>query len=79
MEPGMNGLETYKQIIQMHLGQRAALTSGFSRTDLVAQAQALGVGFYLKKPYVLESLAKCIHAELHKTRTPEQGLNIDRP
>ena len=79
MKPGIGGLETYKRIVAMHPGQRAVLTSGYSRNDQVAQTQALGAGYYLKKPYMLESLAKYIHAELQKTPKPQQRLNGDRP
>lgn len=82
MEPGINGLETYKRIVQMHPGQRAVIASGYSRSDRVAQAQTLGAGRYLKKPFVLEDLAKCIHGELRRNREPAPpvpGGALERP
>lgn len=72
MDPGINGLETFKQIIAIHPGQRAIINSGYSKNDQVSQALALGAGHYLKKPYVLEDLAKCIYKELRKRHKPVQ-------
>ena len=72
MDPGINGLETCRQVLRMHPGQRVVLTSGHSPTDQVSQAQALGAGYYLKKPYMLEALATCIQAELRQTGDPKQ-------
>jgi len=54
MPPGMDGLETYKQVKAIRPGQRAIISSGFSETDRVKEAQSLGVGQYIKKPYTLE-------------------------
>ncbi|MCP4155068.1 MAG: PAS domain-containing protein, partial [bacterium] len=50
MDPGIDGLETYKQILEIHPGQKAIITSGFSETDHVYEAQMLGAGAYIKKP-----------------------------
>ena len=56
MEPGMDGLETYRKIIEIHPGQKAVIASGFSETDRVKAAQKIGAGEYLKKPYTLEKM-----------------------
>jgi len=56
MEPGMDGLETYRQILKLHPGQNAIIASGYSETDRVKETQMLGAGQYLKKPYTLEKL-----------------------
>jgi PAS domain S-box-containing protein len=66
MDPGMDGLETYKRIIELHPGQRAIIASGFSETARVNKAQELGAGQYLKKPYTLEKLGMAIRHELQK-------------
>lgn len=44
MEPGMDGLDTYKKILEFHPGQKAVIASGFSETDRVKEAQKLGTG-----------------------------------
>ncbi len=67
MEPGMDGLETYRQILQMHPKQKAIITSGYSETERVKEAQKLGAGAYVRKPYHLEILAYAIRDELAKS------------
>lgn len=66
MEPGIDGLETYKRILKLHPGQKAIITSGFSETDRVKEAQELGAGAYVKKPYMLEKIGMAIKKELKK-------------
>jgi len=66
MEPGLDGLETYKKIIERHPGQRAIIASGFSETDRVKAAQLLGAGAYIKKPYLLEKIGVAVRDELDK-------------
>ena len=66
MEPGIDGLETYKRILKLHPGQKAIITSGFSETDRVKEAQELGAGAYVKKPYMLEKIGMAIKKELEK-------------
>jgi CheY-like chemotaxis protein len=64
MDPGMDGLETYQAIQAIRPGQKAIIVSGYSETDRVKAAQALGAGAYLKKPYVLETLGMAVRTEL---------------
>jgi DNA-binding NtrC family response regulator len=67
MDPGIDGLETYKRIIETHPGQKVIITSGFSETVRMKKAMELGAGSYLKKPYTLEKIGMSIKAELKKT------------
>ena len=64
MDKGMDGLDTYKEIIKIHPGQKAIITSGFSETDRVREMQQLGAGQYLKKPYTIVNIGKVIKATL---------------
>ena len=66
MDPGMDGLDTYKKILEIHPRQRAIIVSGFSESDRVHTAQNLGAGAYVKKPYVLEKLGLAVRLELDK-------------
>jgi YesN/AraC family two-component response regulator len=66
MEPGMNGLETFLKILEIHPKQKAILVSGFSETDHVRKAQKLGAGAYIKKPYVMETIGLVIRDELKR-------------
>jgi two-component system, cell cycle sensor histidine kinase and response regulator CckA len=64
MPKGMNGCETYEQIINIHPKQKAIIISGFSETKDVKAAQRLGAGEYIKKPYSSEQIAMAVIKEL---------------
>jgi PAS domain S-box-containing protein len=66
MRPGIDGLETYKRILTLHPGQKAIIASGFSETERVKEAQQLGAGAYIRKPYSIERLGLTIRKELVK-------------
>jgi two-component system cell cycle sensor histidine kinase/response regulator CckA len=61
---GMDGLETYREILKRHPGQKAIIASGFAETARVKEAQRLGAGAYIKKPYVIATLGRAIKEEL---------------
>jgi len=66
MEPGIDGYETYKRILEIHPEQKTVIASGFSETERVKAAQKLGAGSYIKKPYLLNKIAKAIRNELDR-------------
>ncbi len=66
MEPGMDGLDTYRKILELRPGQKALIASGYSETDRVKGAQRLGAGTYLKKPYTVETVAVAVRRELDR-------------
>ncbi|MBW2444119.1 MAG: response regulator, partial [Deltaproteobacteria bacterium] len=66
MEPGIDGLETYKKILELHPGQKSIIASGYSESARVKEAQLLGAGAYVKKPYLLEKIGRAIRAELDR-------------
>ena len=66
MEPGIDGLETYKKILEIHPGQKSIIASGYSESARVKEAQLLGAGAYIKKPYLLEKIGRAIRAELDR-------------
>ncbi len=66
MDPGMDGLDTYKGILAICPDQKTIVVSGFSESDRVHDAQALGAGAYVKKPYVKENLGLAVKKELEK-------------
>jgi PAS domain S-box-containing protein len=66
MDPGMDGLDTYRSILEIHQQQKAIIVSGFSETDRVSTAQALGAGAYVRKPYVIEKLGLAVKNELDR-------------
>ena len=64
MDPGMDGLDTYRSILEIHPKQKAIIVSGFSESDRVHAAQSLGAGTYVRKPYVIEKLGLAVRTEL---------------
>lgn len=66
MEPGMDGLDTYRRVLEIFPKQKAIILSGFSETERVHAAQALGAGACVKKPYVLEKLGMAVKKELDR-------------
>lgn len=65
MEPGMNGRETFEQVIRMHPGQKALIVSGFSESEDVKQALAMGAGGFVHKPYTIAKLGQSVYQELN--------------
>ena len=66
MEPGMDGLDTYKKILEINPDQKAIITSGYSETDRVKEAQKLGATSYVKKPYLLKKIGQVVKTELDR-------------
>ena len=69
MDPGIDGLETYRQILQVNAEQRAIIASGYSETERVREALSLGAGKYIKKPYTLEKLGLAVRTALANPNT----------
>ena len=67
MDPGMDGLDTYRSILEINPKQKAIIVSGFSETDRVRTAQTLGAGAYVRKPYVIEKLGLAVKKELERS------------
>ena len=66
MAPGMDGLETYKRILEIHPEQKAIIASGFYETPRVKEAIKAGAGAYVKKPYLIEKIGIAVKTELKK-------------
>jgi CheY-like chemotaxis protein len=64
MDPGMDGLDTYRSVLEIRPKQKAIIVSGFSESDRVHAAQTLGAGAYVRKPYVKEKLGLAVRKEL---------------
>jgi DNA-binding NtrC family response regulator len=66
MDPGIDGLDTYKKILEIHPNQKAIIASGYSETERVKEAQRLGATSYVKKPYLMDKIGQVVKAELNK-------------
>jgi CheY-like chemotaxis protein len=67
MDPGMDGLDTYKSVLEIYPQQKAIIVSGFSETERVKAAKALGAGAYVRKPYIKEKLGLAVRNELGRS------------
>lgn len=66
MPPGIDGLETYQQVIAIYPGQKAIIASGYSESERVHEAQRLGVAAYVRKPYSIDTIGLAIKSELER-------------
>jgi signal transduction histidine kinase len=60
MDPGLNGRETYEEILKLYPEQKAIIVSGFSESDDVKAALQLGAGGFMKKPYSLDRFGRLV-------------------
>ncbi len=64
MDPGIDGLETYRRILSFKPHQKAIIASGYSESRRVKKALRLGAGAYVRKPYTVEKIARALRDEL---------------
>jgi CheY-like chemotaxis protein len=64
MESGINGRETYEQIIKLHPGQKAIIASGFSESEDIKATLQLGADSFIKKPYSMDQLGRAVKEAL---------------
>ncbi len=70
MDPGMDGLNTYRKIIESRAEQKTLIVSGYSETERILEAQRLGAGAFLKKPFTLDKLGQAVKNELKGANQP---------
>jgi len=66
MDPGIDGMETYRRILEINPGQKAVIASGFSETDRVHKTQEMGAGAFIRKPYILEKIGLAVRDALDR-------------
>lgn len=64
LEPGCDGLDVYRQMMEAFPGQKCVLLSGCGETDRVREAIRMGCGRLITKPYTFQSLGRAIRDEL---------------
>lgn len=67
MDPGIDGLDTYRKIIKLRPRQEAIITSGFSETERVKECQRLGAGQFIQKPYTFEKIGMAVKNAINST------------
>ncbi|MBA3037366.1 MAG: response regulator, partial [Desulfobacterium sp.] len=66
MDTGIDGLDTYRKILEVNPAQKAIIASGFSETYRVKETLRIGAGAYIKKPYTIEKIGVAVKLELSK-------------
>ncbi len=66
MPGGIDGAETYEQILAFHPGQKAVIVSGYAESERVQHAIGLGAGAFVRKPLTMKSLALAVRRELDR-------------
>ncbi len=66
MDPGIDGLETYKRIHAIRPAQKTMIVSGTPGTERISEGLRLGVGQYIRKPYTMEKIGLALRQELDR-------------
>ncbi|MGD0210210.1 MAG: response regulator [Desulfomonilia bacterium] len=64
MNPGIDGLETYKRVLEINPSLKAVIASGYSETDRVKEAMKMGAVSYIKKPYLFQKIGVAVKEAL---------------
>ena len=72
MEPGMDGLDTYHEVLKLRPAQKAIITSGHAESQRVRKAQGLGAGAFVRKPFFMDTIAGAVRAELDRGMSPRR-------
>jgi len=70
MPDGIDGTETFRQIINMYPNQKAIIISGYAESSRVEKARQLGIEMYIRKPLTIKLLASCLRKILDKKMVP---------
>jgi signal transduction histidine kinase/ActR/RegA family two-component response regulator len=79
MDPGIDGLDTYRRIREIRPGQKAVIASGYAETDRVKSARELGAGAYVRKPYTLEKIGLALRTEIAGRRADPHPEAVSFP
>ena len=60
LQEGMDGLDIYKEVLKIHPDQKTIISSGYSASGRVLEAQELGAGEYIRKPYSFLTIGKAV-------------------
>ena len=66
MPDGIDGAETYGQILEFSPNQKAIILSGFSGSDRVLEAQKMGAGAFVRKSVTKSIIAAAVRKEIDR-------------
>ena len=68
MEGDIDGYQLYRKILDINPGQPALVVSGFSKSEQVSKARAMGITTILEKPVTLPVVSRAIRKTLEEDR-----------
>ncbi|MDD2717920.1 MAG: response regulator [Candidatus Wallbacteria bacterium] len=68
MEPGIDGLDAFREIVKIKPGQKVVVLSGFSESDRVREVINHGAGRFLRKPYTVHDLTCAVRDVLNPAK-----------
>jgi len=69
MGNGLNGRETFEEILRVRPEQKAIIVSGYLDNEEIHKAKTLGISVFLEKPVTLPAIGQAIRRTLEKTKT----------
>jgi two-component system, cell cycle sensor histidine kinase and response regulator CckA len=60
MDPGIDGLETFKRISEIKPDQKFVIVSGYAETERLKEIQKLGCRLCIKKPYSIAEIGEAV-------------------
>jgi len=76
--PGLNGLETYRQIRQIDPAAFTVMITGYAVEDILDQAQKEGVSGSIRKPFDINQIKEVVDKlNLDKAKEPLNILVVD--
>ncbi len=64
MADAWDGLDTYRNMLATHPGQKAIILSGFTITGRIQETMRLGAARHLQKPFIMEELGQAVRQTL---------------
>jgi PAS domain S-box-containing protein len=64
MGNGLNGPETFEQILKIHPQQKAIVVSGYAKNDEILKVRDLGVSAFIEKPVTISKISEAIKQSL---------------
>ncbi|MDR7866799.1 MAG: response regulator [Sporomusaceae bacterium] len=70
--PGMDGIETLRELRRLGIGERVIMMTAYGELDLVTEAKEIGAADYITKPFDILALCEMINKNLAVDLAPGQ-------
>ena len=70
--PGMDGIETLKELKNLGIGDKVIMMTAYGELDLVTEAKEIGAADYITKPFDIIALCQMIDRNLTGKQSSDQ-------